>query len=524
MNLTFWYARGARTTLMVLALLLPAVGQPAQPSQPDTGPPMYVLVTDGDGLWSPEQQERFKAPDALGEDALVSTDWKRLLDTRPMRVLSFADRVKLLQHPRRLLSSSWAAQYFKARHVMVLQPAEDGRVTGRLFDLETGDEDSVVVAGRRGDGKGTRAEALSNAAEMAEVAASPVLVNPQSGLYHTADAPHLSPRVNYTRLPSAQRAEIHGLRPCRICFPESDRGQYYDNIDKKLGAYVAQSIESRYRLAPEGPQTARVEAIGQRLLEENRFLDRGYRFIVLDTDTINAYAAPTGPIYVTTGMLDILESDDELAAVLGHELSHSERRHARMQYEHSRQAGVVGLLVTVATGIPFARLGSDILATVMFSGYSRGYELEADRDGMMMAYAAGYVPSDFVLVQEKLRQLAEQNGKGGPGWLRTHPRGEERLHQLDEILKETGPLRARLDLLDPKDHGLARHLKSQVLENIDRQGETEEFLTLYDKVLARVEVPTPSPTEEIVQQDDPLWEVLDAVWQSEAEMTDVLGE
>lgn len=520
MRMAFWCAKGARTAMMVLALLLPAVGQPNPPVEAEGSPPMYVLVTDSDGLWSPEQQEHFQAPGALGEDGSVSTDWRRLLDTRPMRLLSFTDRVKLLRHPRRLLSSSWAAQYFQARHVMVLEPSEDGRVTGRLFDLETGDEDSVVVAGRPGKGKDTRAEALSHAAEMAEVAASPVLINPQSGIYHAMDAPHLSPRINYTRLPSAQRAEIHGLRPCRICFPESDRGQYYDDIDKKLGAYVAQSIEGRYRVAAEGPQTARVATIGQRVLDENRFLDRGYRFIVLDTDTINAYAAPTGPIYVTTGMLDILESDDELAAVLGHELSHSERHHARKQYEHSKQAGVVGLLVTVATGIPFARLGSDIVATILFSGYSRGYELEADRDGMMMAYAAGFVPSDFLLVQEKLRQLAEQSTSGGPGWLRTHPRGEERLQQLDKILKETGPMRARLDELDQKDHGLARHLKSRVLEDIDRQSETEDFLSLYEKVLARVERPQPPAAE----QDDPLWEVLDNIWQSEAEIVDVVGE
>ncbi|MCA9781253.1 MAG: M48 family metalloprotease, partial [Candidatus Eremiobacteraeota bacterium] len=228
-------------------------------------------------------------------------------------------------------------------------------------------------------------------------------------------------------------------------------------------------------------------------------------------------AAPTGPIYVTSGMLEILESDDELAAILGHELSHSERKHARKQYERSREAGVIGLLVTVATGIPWAQLGSNILATVLVRGYSRGYELEADRDGMMTAYAAGFVPNDFLLVQEKLRQLSEQRGGGGPDWLRTHPRGDERLEHLEKLLDSTTAIRERLDRLEGTDPGLARYLKSQVLEESTNDQDVAEYLELYYKVLGRVRIEQPeqSPALQAPSESEleDFWEAVDIMFE-----------
>lgn len=458
-------------------------------AQQEPQEPLYVLVVDGEGEWEPEQQARFRPPASLGKTA--STDWKQLTQSYPLKILSYGDRVKLLKRPGRLLSSTWASHYFTARHVMLLEPTGQGRIVGRLYDTQTGREDPVVVTlddQDAGDAEDAREAALAEAATLAEVATIPVAAHPNSQLYHKEDASHLSPRISYQTFETGLLAEVDGFEPCRICYPESNRSSLYDNIDHRLGEIVASSIESRYRLAPDGPETRRVEEIGQRLLEENRFLDQGYRFIVLDTATINAYAAPTGPIYITSGMLEILESDDELAAILGHELSHSERKHARQQYERSREAGVIGLLVTVATGIPWARLGSDILATILVRGYSRGYELEADRDGMMTAYAAGYVPHDFLLVQEKLRQLSEQRGGGGPDWLRTHPRGDERLEQLDELLEKTRAARERLDSLESTDPGMARYLKSRLLHGSAEDQVLEDYLTLYYRVLGRVRV------------------------------------
>lgn len=459
-------------------------------------------MTDEDGVWEPEQQGRFRPPASLGDAADLSTDWKELVKTRPFRLLSYGDRVALLRHPQRLLASTWARQLFSARHVLVLKPAVDQQISGRFFDLATGAERAVMVPLARGKNDETRGQALTEAIYQAEVAREPVVGHPESGLYHRPGVPHLSPRVDYQELDSPQQAQMAGLDPCKVCFPGIQRENLYQDIDHRLGEVVARNIEARYRVAPNGPQSDRVRAIGERLLRENRFLDQGYRFVVLDTEIVNAFAAPTGPIYITTGMLEILESDDELAGVLGHELSHSERRHARRQYEQAQSAGVLGLLVTVATGVPWYRLGSDILATVLVRGYSRGFELEADRDGMMTAYAAGYVPEDFLLVQAKLQELSEQRGGGGPDWLRTHPRGEERTRQLNDILEKTAALRERVRELESWDPGMASFLKGRALFLSDDTSEVADYLARYERLATQIERPPPEP-----ELPEPFWDL-----------------
>lgn len=471
-------------------------------------PPLYVLVVDGDGVWQVEQQDRFHTPSDLSG---LSTDWKELTSTRPFRRLSYNDRVALLAYPERLLSSSWAAQVFAARHVLVLHPLGGERVEGRQFDLASGreqpvvaSEDSVHALAEAADQPvgSPRQEVLKQALEMVGISREPVLAHPD-GLYHRVSASHLSNQVHYEPVESAQRAEAFGFVPCGICYPQASRDPLYDDFDRQLGDLVAAQIEASYPLAPEGEDTARVRRIGERILRENRFLDQGYRFEVLDTDTVNAFCAPTGPVYVTRGLLRILETDDELASVLGHELSHSERKHARRQYEQAQSTGMLGWAVTIATGIPFASLGTDLLGAMVTRGYSRGYELEADRNGMMAAYAAGYRPEDYLLVQDKLEEVQRQKGGGGISWLRTHPGGEERKEQLTEILSRTEPLRQRLDKLDSWDHGMAVYLKGNVLFLNDDTSGLSDYLGRYE-TFARLLDTTPKTNPPGVP---------DAVWQ-----------
>lgn len=477
--------RGGPLLGVVLILLL--LGRaPCRAQTAPSAPPLYVLVVDGEGVWEAERQDRFRTPSSL---AGVSTNWKELTATRPFRRLAFADRLALLAYPERLLSSSWAEQMFAARHVLVLHPLGGERVEGRLFDLATGREqpivasrDSVAAEAQVSGGPrvSQREQVMAQALEAAGVAREQVLAHPD-GLYHRTEATHLSAQVHYEPVESAQRAEAFGFSPCGICYPRSSRDPLYDDIDRQLGELVAAQIEASYPLAREGEDTDRVRRIGERILRENRFLDQGYRFEVLDTDTVNAFCAPTGPIYVTRGLLELLETDDELASVLGHELTHSERKHARRQYEQSQQTGMIGLVVTMATGFPWASLGTDVLGTMMTRGYSRGYELESDRNGMMAAYAAGYRPEDYLLVQEKLQEVQRQKGgRGGISWLRTHPGGDERKEQLTEILTRTAALRERLDRLDTWDHGMAVYLKGNVLFLNDDTAALSQYLTAYE--------------------------------------------
>lgn len=485
-----------RASLIFLVLLL-LLGVPVR-AQP-AAEPVYLLVVDSEGAWQVERQERFIIPPTLPGAGGLSTSWKALLDTRPFRQLSYEDRLALMAYPERLLASSWAAQAFRARHVLVLRPLAEERVQGRLFDLLTGRDQAVVVDNERQGNPRERALAL--ALEKAGIAREPVVAHPE-GLYHRAHAAHLSEQAHYEPVESAQRAEQFGFSPCGLCYPMASRDPLYDELDRNLGDLVASQIEATYPLTQDGEATARVQRVGQRLLRENRFLDQGYRFEVLETTTINAYCAPTGPVYLTTGLLASLETDDELAAVLGHELSHSERKHARRQYESAQQTGMLGLMVTVATGFPWASLGTDILGTIMVRGYSRGFELEADRDGMIASYAAGYDPREYLRVQDKLEQAARERGEGGLAWLRTHPGGDERKEQLHAILERTAPLRQQLDALEKRDRGMAVYLKSQLLPLSDEQAALTSYLERYER-LARFLSRTPQTSPESESEPEP---------------------
>lgn len=492
----------------------------AQDSPTTLAPTVHVLVVDENGAWRADRQERFALPKLANSTSLaapgaselaraaeniqqpaeteaarsepparerhLTTDWKSLVDTRPFRLLAYDQRLRLLEHPERLLSSSWASAYFSGRHVLVLRPLGNERVEGHLYDLATGQEKAIVnsVESGRPD---PRERALSEALEQAGIASESVLAHPE-GLYHRASASHLSSAVHYEPVESARRAEAYGFLACGLCYPQRSRDALYDDLDLALGEMVAIQVERSYPLiAEDDPALRRVRRVGQRLLQRNRFLDQGYRFEVLDSDSVNAYAAPTGPIYVTRGLLQGLRSDDELAAVLGHELSHSERRHGRQQYLQSRQTGMVGLVITVATGVPLASLGTDLLGTIMGRGYSRGFELESDRDGMMSAYAAGYRPEAYLRVQEHLEDLQRERGGGGAGWLRTHPGGKQRKEQLSDILERSAPLRERLEKLQGWDWGMAVYLKGRVLIFLDDPSELYDYLDRYARFADPVE-------------------------------------
>ena len=478
---------------------------------------LYVLVCDDQGHWDPDHQARYRLPIPAENNShlsALSTDWKALTDTSPFRRLSYTDRLLLLGYPERLLSSSWAQQYFANDLVVVLKSVDDGRIEGRLFDLAEGRESALVVPTDFPHPERGREEALKLAAQRARLARSPVVVGPNSKLYHQPGAPDLSAQTHYEAVPSPARAEQFGFSPCPQCYSEEfQRQPLYDSLDERLGQTVASQIEAQYPLLAEGEETARVQAIGNRLLGENRFLDQGYRFLVLETETVNAYAAPTGPIYVTTGLLEILETDDQLAAVLGHELSHSERRHSREQYQKSQGMGVMGLLINVATGFPLANLGTNIASTIMVRGYSRGYELQADRDGMMTAYAAGYRPEEYLLVQDKLEKLMQERGGGSAAWLRSHPGGEKRKARLSELLDETAAMRARLDQLQVQDPGLAIYLKSQLLSLTESQAQLADYLSHYEALIKTVDrtplnvAPVSTPDRGVIPVEEGLIEI-----------------
>jgi predicted Zn-dependent protease len=127
--------------------------------------------------------------------------------------------------------------------------------------------------------------------------------------------------------------------------------------------------------------TAMVQSIGEELAAHSHRSGLDYRFTIVDSPSVNAFALPGGYIYITRGMLAYLNSEAELAAVLGHEIGHVTARHSVRQHSAATTANVVGVVVSVTTGIQGVDDLTSMVGTAIVRGYGREHELEADRLG-----------------------------------------------------------------------------------------------------------------------------------------------
>jgi predicted Zn-dependent protease len=198
-------------------------------------------------------------------------------------------------------------------------------------------------------------------------------------------------------------------------------------------------------------QTERARGIARRLIPQTAVfrkdaLDWKWEVNVLTSPEVNAWCMPGGKIAVYTGLIEKLQvTDDELAAVMGHEISHALREHGRERASQHMAAGVGASLAGVLADIFLP--GSGQLATTgaalgsqvgVLLPYSRVQETEADRMGVELAARAGYDPRAAVALWQKMAKLS--GGSAPPQMLSTHPSSEARIKDLTEFSQKVLPL------------------------------------------------------------------------------------
>lgn len=214
----------------------------------------------------------------------------------------------------------------------------------------------------------------------------------------------------------------------------SDDEEYY------IGRAVAARITSTYPLYRDSRLTEYVNQIGQTIAlhSDKPTTFGGYHFALLDSPEINAFAAPGGIIMITRGLLNSVKSEDELAAVLAHEISHVIQRHGIAAIKSSRWTEtlmVVGSNAAKEFGPKdTAKLVSlfegsidDVVKTLVVNGYGRDQEKAADSAALGYLAAAGYDPQGLTGYLKRLEQ-AGHGSKGGI--LTTHPGTDERLENV----------------------------------------------------------------------------------------------
>lgn len=161
-----------------------------------------------------------------------------------------------------------------------------------------------------------------------------------------------------------------------------------------------------------------------------------WRFSVIHSPQVNAFVVPGGNVVVYTGLLDLVGSDDELAAVLAHECAHVLARHAA---ERMTRGSVLSALQLVAYWGFGIAVPTDLLAPAFFLPNSRKQETEADLIGIQLAAQACFDPAAAVTVFEKLGEVERRMGGGRiPGFLRTHPVSSQRIERIKEVREAGG--------------------------------------------------------------------------------------
>ncbi|MNK54008.1 TPR repeat-containing protein YfgC precursor [compost metagenome] len=210
-------------------------------------------------------------------------------------------------------------------------------------------------------------------------------------------------------------------------------------------ADILKEAKSKGLLDRDAQQLARVQAISQRLIGQAGVFrpdaaNWKWEVHVLSSDEINAWCMPGGKIAVYTGLIaKIKPSDDELAAVLGHEIAHALREHARERVSQQMATNLGLSVLSIAMGSSAATDLGEQLTSVMFTlPNSRTHETEADRMGVELAARAGYDPRAAVTLWQKMG--AAEQGNAPPEILSTHPSASSRIGDLQAAAQKVMPL------------------------------------------------------------------------------------
>ena len=202
----------------------------------------------------------------------------------------------------------------------------------------------------------------------------------------------------------------------------------------QMGQEAAQQVEQSLGLVNDAELQAYVRRIGTELARASERPELPWRFGVIDDPTPNAFALPGGPVYITRGLMNLMNSEAELASVLGHEIGHITARHSAQMITKS-QLGQIGLLAVVIAKPELAQFG-DLLSTgmqLLFLKYGRDAERQADELGFKYALSENYDVSEMDDVFLALQRVGEAEGRSGlPAWASTHPDPGERAQTVQQ--------------------------------------------------------------------------------------------
>lgn len=230
-------------------------------------------------------------------------------------------------------------------------------------------------------------------------------------------------------LPSAAHAKADPFKP-----------GVQDQI--KIGRQVSDQLHAKLKMVPETDERLRlIRQIAKNLLktipqDELTKNPWAFSFDVVDDKDINAFALPGGPVFFFRGLLNKLSTEDQIAGVLAHEVTHIRKQHWASAYadNQKRQLGIMALLLILRANRNVFDLASITDELVFSLPYSRKHESEADAVGFDMMVRAGYNPAGMTDVFKIL--MAAPGGKTSEEWASDHPNTAKRIKAIEELTRK----------------------------------------------------------------------------------------
>ncbi|MDR7481554.1 MAG: M48 family metalloprotease [Armatimonadota bacterium] len=227
--------------------------------------------------------------------------------------------------------------------------------------------------------------------------------------------------------------------------PDGARAAASDDYEIRIGRQGAATLEARFAVVADQAVQDRLNRIGRAITPHTERPRLPYTFKAVQVAQVNALALPGGFVYVTTGLLEFVRTDHELAAVIAHEVAHAARGHGLEMMRRANRAAFVTILIAVFTGDPALGAGAQVVATGLLAGYTRDLERDADLASIAYLTRTPYTPAGVLTVMERLRRLEQLSPRPDPGAFADHPTVEERIRYVEaELRARRIPINRRL--------------------------------------------------------------------------------
>jgi predicted Zn-dependent protease len=201
--------------------------------------------------------------------------------------------------------------------------------------------------------------------------------------------------------------------------------------ERELGERVSAAVRSEFGVLQDAALTKYVATLGSLMAKASPRPDLKWEFVVLDTEGVNAFAAPGGLVHITKGALGLIRNEAELAGVLGHEIAHITGKHSVNAIRNNKGLRLLTEEAGSRTSYWYTQIADAIYDNIVENRFSRSDENEADREGARMADKAGYAASGLGSFLQKL--MDRNKGKKGDapnGLFATHPETSDRIARL----------------------------------------------------------------------------------------------